>query len=746
MKLNAELRSVFIPILISFIIVILSISAFFALYLNKKFVAELYRIELRNLVKANNTVERTLYQVSTVARQINSDYQISKLLFSSELEPLEELISMNQLKSQYFAIPFLHSIYLYNAEINTFYMATAAKRHLIQAREEFFDAEAVQLLTREQIVNSGRPVFRTIPEEGSPVYTFLYHYLGNSASLPVSTVILNISAKWLSDQIQRLSYNDRQLTVIVDPTGRYIFRPLEWDDKRQSTITRHVDQMVADAAGREESGEEAAESGYFVVNSDGQRQLVTFHRNNSLNWILIRFTPYDNLVSSLRIIRLIVISATALFLVISVLISYLLSRRLYIPMRNAEHRLRLLEQEQGESTAILNRELLHSFLMEPDPDAHTFELPALAELGFAVDLQRPFQRLLFALDPNPKPEESEDMLGRHLWLQRELAIIRETLDKTFNNETFLFKGGLILSILQPCEDEQEDDALRLAAEELVALVARDLDTSFSVVFDPRELTLSEVAAGFSDIEDAMDFRFLSGPGAVIDMEDVRERRAQTVELTTDDEQEFRAALLAKKFEASVEICTRLLRNPTRATPRAVRNTAVRLIAVIHGVSSQKSISDPGARLSLPFLLREAGSCATLTELEEFFRALLQALAPATESESDSRSKKIVLSIENLIRGKYSDPLLSSVLIAEELGLSAPYVGRVFRQFTGATLPDYINRYRIERSKELLTTTELPVNTIFRRVGYNSASNFFTVFRKFTGLTPANYRWEYRNGA
>ena len=57
--------------------------------------------------------------------------------------------------------------------------------------------------------------------------------------------------------------------------------------------------------------------------------------------------------------------------------------------------------------------------------------------------------------------------------------------------------------------------------------------------------------------------------------------------------------------------------------------------------------------------------------------------------------------------------------------------------------EYIGRLRIEKAKDLLRRTKLTHTTIAKRIGIPDQSNFAKVFRKFEGLSPSEYRENYR---
>jgi len=78
-------------------------------------------------------------------------------------------------------------------------------------------------------------------------------------------------------------------------------------------------------------------------------------------------------------------------------------------------------------------------------------------------------------------------------------------------------------------------------------------------------------------------------------------------------------------------------------------------------------------------------------------------------------------------------------IAAHLKMSAYHFARMFKHSTGDPPHQYIVRCRINRAKELLAETSLPITDVAFEVGYKSQSHFTTCFRRFVGVTPAAFR-------
>ena len=80
--------------------------------------------------------------------------------------------------------------------------------------------------------------------------------------------------------------------------------------------------------------------------------------------------------------------------------------------------------------------------------------------------------------------------------------------------------------------------------------------------------------------------------------------------------------------------------------------------------------------------------------------------------------------------------------AVEFGLSESSLARRFKSAHRESVISYVQRVRIERAKEALELTNLPVEKISDLVGYSDSSYFRRLFKGKTGMTPKQYRKQY----
>ncbi len=130
---------------------------------------------------------------------------------------------------------------------------------------------------------------------------------------------------------------------------------------------------------------------------------------------------------------------------------------------------------------------------------------------------------------------------------------------------------------------------------------------------------------------------------------------------------------------------------------------------------------------------------TLTSIDEAesylcdaFESLLQRIG-----ENGSYSISIRKSIAFIEENYEKNITLQDV--ADHVGISKNYLSMLFKQETEINFVTYLNRYRIEKAKQLLTTTNMKIYEIADSVGFYSPYYFSKVFKEQTRMQCKEYR-------
>lgn len=124
-------------------------------------------------------------------------------------------------------------------------------------------------------------------------------------------------------------------------------------------------------------------------------------------------------------------------------------------------------------------------------------------------------------------------------------------------------------------------------------------------------------------------------------------------------------------------------------------------------------------------------CYKLQELVEVFTESMFNYTPTKNNEIIKKAMSYI-----------SDNFASNITlddVARHVHLNPAYFSTIFKQSCGSSFKEYLNMVRIEESKRLLANTDYSVVDIAVTTGFMDQSYFSKVFKKYTGLTPKQYR-------
>ena len=126
-----------------------------------------------------------------------------------------------------------------------------------------------------------------------------------------------------------------------------------------------------------------------------------------------------------------------------------------------------------------------------------------------------------------------------------------------------------------------------------------------------------------------------------------------------------------------------------------------------------------------------------TRVRNALSEVLIALAVPSASGQDEDLLSIRRSLCHIQNHLRDTIRISDLSAMENMSLSS--FNRLFTRVTGVTPGDYILKAKIEKTKELLRCTDMPVTEIALEYGFSSSQYFATVFKRFCYATPTQYR-------
>ncbi len=78
-------------------------------------------------------------------------------------------------------------------------------------------------------------------------------------------------------------------------------------------------------------------------------------------------------------------------------------------------------------------------------------------------------------------------------------------------------------------------------------------------------------------------------------------------------------------------------------------------------------------------------------------------------------------------------------ICNEVSFSKYYFCKIFKEHMGVTIHQYVNEFRINKSKDLLTYSKLSINAIATSAGFKNTLTYSRCFERSMHMTPTDYR-------
>ena len=109
-----------------------------------------------------------------------------------------------------------------------------------------------------------------------------------------------------------------------------------------------------------------------------------------------------------------------------------------------------------------------------------------------------------------------------------------------------------------------------------------------------------------------------------------------------------------------------------------------------------------------------------------------------ENMINANFEKYIKSVTDYINDNI-EKNLSIQTISKNTGLSKSSLYKKFHKYYNCTVSEYINKKRVENSKELLIKTDLSIEIIAQQVGFNSTQYYSKTFKEIVGISPNKYR-------
>lgn len=324
-------------------------------------------------------------------------------------------------------------------------------------------------------------------------------------------------------------------------------------------------------------------------------------------------------------------------------------------------------------------------------------------------------------------------------------ICQEIVSRYMQGYVFEYRKGEFAAILCMPEEETEKDTLYEMLTEIKSslddFLQRLMNISISIGVGSTVSRLGELNQSCSHAEDALHQKLFLGKNQLILID----------QLETPGDWDFRTvrrkcdklpALLKASDEAVIaayinELFEELTRNRT-LTAKYCRMICLDLLLLASQFLLDIDLQNEELETAEEAVRDHVMKLETVGEMKAALLDYLRLVCRYIGERKTNKSRNVIERIKNMIETRYHENLTISH-IAKEVYLTTTYVCLIFKQETGMTLNDYLTRVRMETALDMLKDPANKLHDICYAIGYSEPSYFSKMFKKYTGLSPSEYR-------
>lgn len=765
---NFSFNSTFTKLIRSYLIittVILGLSVL-TLYVGykDKLIRQINNVSEKLLIQSDYFTEYVVNWTSTSGYTLYRDTNVFNLMYGKHVSYADEVIGRRKLKHAVSTIPLAHSIYIYNGATKKFYSSISDSRELA----EFYDQRIISMLK-----NRDRHMQAKLTPRKLAFSVDGLHYKTNVLTMIVSdypiqnglndgAVILNLNAKAIQNAFRDITLQDADVFIISN-TGNVVSHS---DPQRVMTDMSDEGYIQHILSSNQKSG-------YTIDVVNGKKSLITYVASQKLHFTFVSIIPYDVLFSDVKAMTELAILVFIVLLITGIVLSYVFSKQIYLPIGKITKDVQKYYAKQKEMMLVKNENEL-DFISDVLDNLlnNSFSLKNLPQVDINFLRQQLLKGLLLNQSANVKDLDIKfKELNVHIAAENLLVyVLRIDHYKTFhanyskeNKDLLRFSicniaseltsehftadtvnmGEDQIAVMLNMEENSTGDAMAVLVEcieRIQQAASQYLEISLTAGIGDRVKDLKDLPLCYKAAYDYTNYRFKYGPKSILFQDKIGENINDDYRYPEDKEKNVFDALKLCRIKELEEALTEMLNEISQYAYNDMLLAITQLT-----VNSKKllkklfDMDDESLYMDIRAFRRNLKKFENLDEVKSWLLDLYTNTVQQREEKKSNRKDIIVQKAIQYIEYNYCDPALSPELIADYVNISPNYLRSIYKEITNESLSGFINGYRLEKAKQLLETTSLPVREVSASIGFSNNTYFYTAFKKFYGVTPNQYR-------
>lgn len=267
-----------------------------------------------------------------------------------------------------------------------------------------------------------------------------------------------------------------------------------------------------------------------------------------------------------------------------------------------------------------------------------------------------------------------------------------------------------------------------------------LNMTVTIALGDRKTSVLEISDSYTKAMSALKTKFYYGKNSLIEFCAIDlSQRGGTVDLR-EEEQELIDAVKTLDESRSLFLIDKIFTKMKNSSLRSetAQNVIVSLVITVLKSTENLGVDFQDVLGKNANILEELNHCRIVEDMKLWTESFAAKLISLIRAVHDYPYSYVVAAAMKYVSQHYSEEIKIEML-AELVHVTPNYFSRIWSRETGQRFIDYLNQYRIEKSKLLLQTKQYKTYEVAELCGYSNYKYFSTSFKKYENCSPKQYQ-------
>ena len=766
-------RRLFLLWLLSYLaILLISILISFGIYVESGRIieSEISRANLSMLDQARQAMDSRMMDIERLTMQIALNPRVlNAVRVRGEFRPEDQLNlyrTVEDLRHYMVSSGFISNIYIFRHDTNSVISAST----YVAARTFYdftFGGDGVSFeewkFRMRDSHRSSYIVFHGRSSVGQSVRSIIHAQSIPIESIrnPLATIAITIDEGKFRDVIQDVKWIDQGKVFIMSGVGEIV-----------ATSREAIEPHIFDQIRNRINSSQNRSSGVLYSRLDNEMAVITYSTSQVADWKYISIIPYGVFWEKAGYLRYLAWIGVLLNVFIGGAGSYLLARRNYSPVdkivRNltGKSKTNILDVaneyqfiQENISVMIAENEKISKRLEEQNVtlkdnfllkllkgklDGDINDTQDFSTYGinfhtnhFAVILLNIERDSALYLDDNipwdlGTAKQAEFVAAKS---------VEELIGRKSQNILLVEEQGMIAFIVNFKEDDPESNHVYIKEimQEAKGFVTRNFGITFTAAISNIYEGSRAISFAYHEALEAMEYRAVFGTGEIICYRDIKKSKCSDYHYSMDTEQKFINCIKTGDFEKTTSVLMSVFTDNLSKDAFSPELAKCLMFDIVSTIMKTAEDMNDASFLEELQPVRRLSECRTIMEMKFALADILKRVCGYYEISKVGKNDVISGRVKDYIAHNYADINLGVSLIGEKFGLTPSYISKLFKEQTKESLPDYINKVRIDIAIQLLREDNTTIFDVAQKIGYCNSNVFIRAFKKYQGITPGRFK-------